>query len=68
MNAANPTKSKTATTTSRFMNCMFVVPRRDTIFIRTEIACAQMVLLDKAHPSEIESRSTALTQIKLFGD
>jgi hypothetical protein len=34
---------------------MFVVPRRDTIFIRTEIACAQMVLLDKAHPSEIES-------------
>jgi hypothetical protein len=47
---------------------MFVVPRRDTIFIRTEIACAQMVLLDKAHPSEIESRSTALTQIKLFGD
>jgi len=26
MNAINPTKSKTATTTSRFMNCMLVVP------------------------------------------
>ena len=54
---------------------MLAFPRRDTILLNVgrirrqfEIACALLVLLDKAQPDEIERRWAALTQIKLFGD